>query len=708
MEIVLSTDKNESMVLAQLFNDIFTYYQDHYSKQNDWTHFVFGNQYKEELRLKMAEIGHAPIAFNYIISAVEQGVAMISANSPSFSVVGRDDSDVKKGKAFADFISYLWYISDGNRHYKRICRDYYIRGIGFMVIFEDMNDDYGHGELKVSYEDSFNVFPDRRSKDPLYDDARNIFVSRIMPIEEFKNNYPMFADRLKDIVPTSEENTPSGEIGDAELSGSSAVVPTADTLDYDATDETYRLVFEFAKVKLLYHRVVDGNGNENIMSNDEFNEWKQAMVFAVITANGYDIVPDEMNAYRLQAQYMSMQIMASIQQVSIESLINSGYYVDNQFYMTRIKRTMMYGEQILHKEYLPISHYPIVPFYNKHVGSTLAISDVTIAYDIQEFLNKMMSLVVAHTQASTTMKLLVPRGTTNVSEIEKKWNLPWAVIDYDAAEGKPEVAINPPLSNAIFSLIQMAKHLIEYQFGIFESAMGSGDAAPNTYRGTLATDEFGQRRIKSKLQDIEFSLTRVGQVLLEWSQSFYTSQKFFRVIQPNGVAKNNTLNLFDSFEGEESIINDITVGRYDAVVLSGSTLPTNRFAEWETYKEAYAAGLIDQEEALKKSQIFDREGVLERMGKITQLSQQLNSALEEIKSLEGDLQTATRESLHDRKRVEIEKFKTRLNKIYENVASKAKETGGDLALQTQKILNEMETEVKNIEAKKGKGKETNG
>ena len=73
--------------------------------------------------------------------------------------------------------------------------------------------------------------------------------------------------------------------------------------------------------------------------------------------------------------------------------------------------------------------------------------------------------------------------------------------------------------------------------------------------------------------------------------------------------------------------------------------------------EAYQAGLIDKVEALKKTEIFDKAGVFERTDMIAQLQQQLQSAQKEIKKLSGDLQTAHRESISSRKRVEVEKFK---------------------------------------------------
>ena len=89
-------------------------------------------------------------------------------------------------------------------------------------------------------------------------------------------------------------------------------------------------------------------------------------------------------------------------------------------------------------------------------------------------------------------------------------------------------------------------------------------------------------------------------------------------------------------------------------------MPSNRWGEWSIYMEAYQAGLIDRTEALMKTDIFDKEGVLQRMDIVQQLQGQLQQAQEAVKNLEGDLQTAHRESISARKRTEVEKFKSEL------------------------------------------------
>ena len=117
-------------------------------------------------------------------------------------------------------------------------------------------------------------------------------------------------------------------------------------------------------------------------------------------------------------------------------------------------------------------------------------------------------------------------------------------------------------------------------------------------------------------------------------------------------------------------------------------MPSNKWGEWNIYMEAYQAGLIDRNEALKKTEIFDKEGVLQRMDIIAKLQQQLQGSQEQIKKLSGDLETAHRESISSRKRTEVEKFKTQL-KNYES----------DKKAQNKISINEVKSAV-NLETEK--------
>ena len=56
------------------------------------------------------------------------------------------------------------------------------------------------------------------------------------------------------------------------------------------------------------------------------------------------------------------------------------------------------------------------------------------------------------------------------------------------------------------------------------------------------------------------------------------------------------------------------------------------------------------------------EGVLERADQRNKMASQIQQLTEQNKKLKGDLQTAERESKHDRKRVEIKEFEKKLAK----------------------------------------------
>ena len=86
------------------------------------------------------------------------------------------------------------------------------------------------------------------------------------------------------------------------------------------------------------------------------------------------------------------------------------------------------------------------------------------------------------------------------------------------------------------------------------------------------------------------------------------------------------------------------------------------------------------------------------MNERQQLQQQMAAMDEQIKNLQGDLQTATRESISDRKRTEVEKFKTRLKDIESNASADRRVNKNKL---NDKVLLELEKlrgEIKVIES----------
>ena len=257
--------------------------------------------------------------------------------------------------------------------------------------------------------------------------------------------------------------------------------------------------------------------------------------------------------------------------------------------------------------------------------------------------------------------------------MEQDWARPNAVIPYNPEFGAPHFPAPQSLSGEFYNLIGRIEHYIDLSFGIPELMQGFKEGAPETVRGTALLAEMGETRGKSKLRDIEGSLTRLGKSIYNLSKSHYTYAKTVRIVQPNNDITEFTVNMYDDSSNEiNAILNDITVGHYDVRIISGSTLPSNRIAEYQMYLEAYQMNLVDDVEVLKKSEIFDKEGVLQRKGQMAQMQSYVKQLEEQVKKLSGDLQTSERETLNSRKRAETEKFKSRLNELQNDTKFKSK------------------------------------
>ena len=198
-----------------------------------------------------------------------------------------------------------------------------------------------------------------------------------------------------------------------------------------------------------------------------------------------------------------------------------------------------------------------------------------------------------------------------------------------------------------------------------------------------------------------------GKIAIPLMQQLYTTEKVFRVVQPNNSLSEYVINkqLVDDKTDEIQVINDITIGKYDVIVVAGSTLPSNRYAELEFYMDAYQKGIIDRQEVLKKTEVFDMEGVMQRTDMIAQLQGQLQQAQDQIKKLSGDLQTRDREAVHLRKAAEVEKFKGRLKETESSSKAEQKLQVGRLSnavkLESEKLRLATEQE-KRSQAQKDK------
>jgi hypothetical protein len=641
--------------------------------------FYLGNHFSADEADELSSRNQSAVPIDRLYSAIEQFKAIITSKPPKFSAVAREDSDTKLANVWKIILEYIWDLSDGDEQFKQAVHDYTVTGLGYFYAYIDKEADYGRGEIKFKHLNPFKVYVDPNSRDRYFDDASGMMVSNIMSKMQLLDAYPQLGQPIEEggektlidsIETVSEEDWPSNT--NKRTMGSFTPDVVKD-YDYEGSSEKYRLIEYYSKVKVPYYRMLDKRSNqEKIVSKEDFDLLSQE--------------PDFLNATK-----RGMIDFVEVQQ-------------------TRIRQTCSVGQIVLYDLVLDTDTYPIVPVPNIWTNTPYPMSDVRKNKDFQRFLNKTISLITSHAQASSGLKLLIPQGSVqDIEELERDWSNPNATLEYDASFGEPHFPSPQPLSSSIMQLPAMIEKYIDLNMGIFEMMQGNAEAAPRTSSATMMMEDFGQRRSKSKLRDVEGSLKRIGRVVYNLAKSHYNFQKTFRISQPNNDINEYTVNkrLYDDKSKElQEIENEISVGQFDIRVIGNSTMPSNKWGEWEVYMQAYQSGLIDKVEALKKTDIFDKEGVLQRTDQITQLQQALGQAQEQIKKVSGDLQTAHRESIQARKRTEVEKFKAELNKDSSNKKAEDKLAIGRLKdavkLESEKLRVGSQAQLKQQKSQKEK------
>lgn len=673
---------------VRLTNDLFTSYLSqkslwakHFKENNEFRH---GIQWTKDQIDTLKERNQSASVINVIQPSVEQAVALLTASKPRFHSTAREESDLRTASVFSDIMSYIWEHSDGNIELKKIVDDYYVGGMGVMQVYYDPYKDMGKGDICIKSLDPLDVYFDPNSKDVFCRDSAHVIIAKIFSREQVLSTWPNMMNTIDSAKTTSMSN----DISTGRYTTGLNLDRVSDKQSY-----LYDVIERYTKVRIQRIRV-DNRGDEYLFDQEQFERFFKQPAFKMTASGGEvnwatkrdevayygDLYDKGQGKYHVQLDQETQQPAlvpgpvteegipgseVDIELLTISHAIEEKVIVVESTLEPRIKRVMSVGDVLLYNDILEIEDYPVIPFMNHHSRTPYPMSDIYYVKNDQEFINKIRSLIIAHASNSTNSKWWVPRGSANINELQEGFQKSGAFIgEYDAELGIPQQANPTPLPSALYKLEGDVRRDIQERLGIYPFMQGDSSQAPPTYKGTMALDEFGQRRIRSKREDIESALTHVARIVVQYIQLYFTEPRIFRLLMPNNTSKDVLINMpphEKKLADVISKINDVTKGRYDIILVSGSTLPSNRWARFEYYMELYKNGIIDQIEVLKQTDVVDVEGVLERRNQVMEMQGMIKQQQEEIKKLSGDLQTAHREGVQDRKRVEVEKFKTKLS-----------------------------------------------
>ena len=161
----------------------------------------------------------------------------------------------------------------------------------------------------------------------------------------------------------------------------------------------------------------------------------------------------------------------------------------------------------------------------------------------------------------------------------------------------------------------------------------------------------GTRRVRQWVNNVvEPALEQVGRVFKEIAQFTYTSQKIFRLVQPEagqgeGEIQEASINIpiYNDFGEVIKRYNDYNSSKFDVRIVSGSTQPINRWALQDEYFKWFQAGLIDDIAMIEQTDIRNKKQLLQRKSVYSQMQQQIAGMEEQMKDQEGTIETLERQ-----------------------------------------------------------------
>ena len=256
--------------------------------------------------------------------------------------------------------------------------------------------------------------------------------------------------------------------------------------------------------------------------------------------------------------------------------------------------------------------------------------------------------MVHNASLGSSLRWMFEEGSIDAEMWEKYSSAPGALLPVRPGTERPTPVMPAPLSNAFFSIVQEGKQDMEYLAGIYSSMQGDTQQQHETFRGMLALDEYGTRRVKQWMKNsIEPALKQLGTVVMQYSQAIYSAQKRFRIVQPSALQEDREVEInipiFNDMGEAIGKSMDYSAAKFDIRIVSGSTLPINRWAYLAELKELLQLGVVDDLAVLAETDIKKKDLIAKRKSLYSQLQGQLQQLQEAMKDKEGTIETLERQ-----------------------------------------------------------------
>ena len=738
-----TTKKSKAQVNKQLWERANNTHRQRWQYLSQKGHdFYLNEQLSKEEKESLEESGMPTFTINRVTPIVEIMKYFVTANNPKWKAVGATGDDVDVAQVHSDISDYCWYLSNGKSLYSQIALDALTKGIGYFFVDVDKDADRGMGEVRFNRLDPYDVYVDPASRDFLFRDATFIQVRKNIARARLINMLPEFESKIKkvskntEILSYSERDTHEGQ----------SIQPEDVTMggNLDAEDDDIIPYYEtYSKKKFAYFnvyiKVMPSPEEMQVIQEDiqkQLEDFKSEIEVGLIekqqqiaqSVEAGEMIPERGQLELKRAQEMAsqaieeqeMQLTAAAQdaatkvtqqvmdeksyKIVMESSAKKNVVDSIKFYENRIIQTCSVGDDVFLYEYtLPMQEYPIVPIPYMYTGTPYPMSAVSPLIGKQQEINKAHQIMLHNANLASNLRWMYEEGSVPEDEWERYSSSPGALLKYRQGFTPPTPVLPAPINNAFYTVVQEGKGDAEYISGVPSAMMGFTQDQAETYRGLLANDEFGTRRLKAWMGSVvEPALEHLGRCFQMIAQKHYSVEKVFRIVQPEAgqtpqeQEKEVKINIpiYNDYGEAISKYKDYSSARFDVRVVAGATMPVNRWALLEEYFKWFQAGLIDDIAMVAETDIRNKKQLIQRKSMYSQLQVQVQSMEEALKDKDGTIETLQRQLVQAGIKMQVGTASNEIRKDLLETEAQQKVLRGALKSEFEKMKAEMKADMK--------------
>ena len=622
--------------MSKRSEELYRYYVNYRDDSQDWRQnrdkhkkVYLGNQWESGVSKILKRRGQIDVVVNILRPLIRNRVSQLVAQKPSGQVYGVGKFDQTIAAVLQEFLDYIYYISDGQRVFRKVAMGQQREGVGYIVVAPDYKADFGRGELKFYHEPYRHVFFDKAAgRFGDLSDAPRIMVTHLMDKEQFLAAHPEHKNLSPEYFHINDEIYWTGKREHEESDEVDFPESQIDNPEYVREIDTYTRFWK--EVPIIYH-VDTGKVDVQDVNYTPTNEENQLMQEGIIKF-----------------------VTAPIPRVKVEKT---------------------YGEKIyVASEELPISGYPVIRVVDEDTENALPLGEIDFNFGIQELENKLFSIIVHNAAMSSNYKLMIDFEKGNIRDKEKfldEFAAPGSAVDVriDQNGNFPVKEFIPkPLNAAYFPLFQSIIGLLERGTTTFSANLGNTAGSPDTFSATLQYGEWQNQNLIIPRDEMELGIQKAYDILLEWIPSFYDDYKVFDVMRDEepGTQFINKPQFNEEAQVIETL-HDITKLKSRFRIRMGSMKPANSVAYMMVFKELAASNPIFLKQLIDYLPVRDKMELKKQIDQVAQLSKVAEDQQNQLKMQSGMIEQLLKEQAEleakDKVEEEIRKLEDARHKL---------------------------------------------